>query len=179
VAAVRFTQRIKLRDINPYLVVSTRHAIALKPGWKRPMPVLVTINGQPSPPARVNLMPVGDGTFYLYLNGPIRTASATAVGDRVRALVSFDASYRGGPTHPMPASLRQKLAGRPKAKKAWSALTPSRQKEILRYLAALKSESARERNVAKVLAMLGKPDGYFLGRAHESAKRTRRSSRAR
>lgn len=169
--AIRFTQRIELREINPYLLVSARHAIALKPGWKRPMPVLVTINGQPSPPARVNLMPVGDGTFYLYLNGPIRTASRTAVGDRVTARVSFDASYRGGPTHPMPASLRRALVARPKAKQAWSALTPSRQKEILRYLATLKSEAARERNVAKVVAMLGKPNGYFLGRAHESAKR--------
>ena len=37
-------------------------------------------------PARVNLMPVGDGTFYLYLNGPIRTASATAVGDRQKGI---------------------------------------------------------------------------------------------
>jgi len=174
VTAVRFTQRIAIRDINPYLRVSASHAIALKPAWKRPMPVLVTINGQPSPPARVNLMPAGDGTFYLYLNGPIRTASATAVGDRVTAAISFDASYRGGPTHPMPASLRRALALRSKAKKAWTALTPSRQKEILRYLAGLKSEAARERNVAKVVAMLGKPDGTFLGRAHESSKRPHR-----
>jgi hypothetical protein len=174
VTAVRFIQRIKIRDINPYLRVSARHAIALKPDWKRPMPVLVTINGRPAPPARVNLMPAGDGTFYLYLNGPIRTASATAVGDRVTASVSFDARYRGGPTHAMPRALRRALGVRPKAKQAWSALTPSRQKEILRYLAGLKSEAARERNVAKVVAMLGKPGGTFLGRAHESAKRTRR-----
>jgi hypothetical protein len=174
VTAVRFTQRIRLRGINPYLRVSARHATALKPAWKRPMPVRVTINGRPSPPARVNLMPVGDGTFYLYLNGPIRMASATGVGDRVTACVSFDASYRGGPSHPMPASLRRALGTRPKAKQAFSALTPSRQKEILRYLATLKSDAARERNVLKVVAMLGKPGGYFLGRARESAKRARR-----
>jgi hypothetical protein len=174
VTAVRFTQRIRIRDINPYLRVSAHQATALKPAWKRPMPVLVTINGQPSPPARVNLMPAGDGTFYLYLNGPIRAASATAVGDRVTASVSFDASYRGGPTHPMPASLRRALALRPKAKQAWTALPPSRQKEILRYLAGLKSDAARERNVTKVVASLGKPGGTFLGRAHPSAKRARR-----
>ncbi|HEX5100103.1 MAG TPA: YdeI/OmpD-associated family protein [Polyangiaceae bacterium] len=172
--AVRFTQRIRIRDINPYLRVSAHQATALKPAWKRPMPVLVTINGQPSPPARVNLMPAGDGTFYLYLNGPIRAASATAVGDSVTASVSFDASYRGGPTHPMPASLRRALALRPKAKQAWTALPPSRQKEILRYLAGLKSDAARERNVTKVVASLGKPGGTFLGRAHPSAKRARR-----
>jgi hypothetical protein len=177
VTAIRFTQAIKLRGINPYLRVSSRHAAALKPTWKRPMPVRVTINGRPSPPAFVNLMPAGDGSFYLYLNGPIRTASTTAVGDRVIARVAFDASYRGGPTHPMPALLRRALAARPNAKQAWNALTPSRQKEILRYLATLKSEAARERNVRKVVAMLGKPGSSFLGRAHESAKRARRSRR--
>jgi hypothetical protein len=134
------------------------------------MPVLVTVNGKPRKPARVNLMPAGDGSFYLYLNGPIRDASGTAVGDRVTADVTFDARYRGGPTHPVPASLRAELRAKPKANQAWKALTPSRQKEILRYLAALRSEAARERNVAKVVTSLQQPNGYFLGRTHSSAR---------
>jgi hypothetical protein len=176
--SVRITQRIKIRGINPYVLVGAEQAVALKPGWKKPMPVLVTINGQPRKPARVNLMPAGDGSFYLYLNGPVREASATAVGDRVVARVSFDAAYRGGPTHAMPPGLRRALRAQPKRRQAWDALTPSRQKEILRYLAALRSETARERNIAKVLGMLSKPLGIYLGRVR-AANRKVRSSQAR
>lgn len=127
--------------------------------------MLVTIDGEPQKPARVNLMPAGDGSFYLYLNGPLRAASGTAVGDRATAELAFDASYRGGPTHRMPPSLRAAMRTDPTAHQAWKALTPSRRKEILRYLATLRSEGARERNVAKVLTMLKSPRGYFLGRA--------------
>ena len=156
---VRFTRRIAIRGINPYLVVSAREASRLKPGWRRALPVLVTIDGQPPKPARVNLMPAGDGSFYLYLNGPLRAASGCAVGDRVTAELCFDAAYRGGPTHRMPASLRAALRAEPKASQAWKALIPSRQKEILRYLATLRSDAARERNVAKILRMLKSPRG--------------------
>lgn len=43
------------------------------------------------------------GSFYLYLHGDVRKASTTKVGDRVHVEVSFDAEYRNGPMHPMPA----------------------------------------------------------------------------
>lgn len=162
---VRFTRRIAIRGINPYLVVSAREASRVKSGWRRPLPVLVTIDGEPQQPARVNLMPAGDGSFYLYLNGPLRAASGSAVGDRVTAELAFDATYRGGPAHRMPASLRAALRAEAKLSHAWKALTPSRRKEILRYLATLRSDAARERNVVKVLAMLKSPRGSFLGRA--------------
>jgi hypothetical protein len=161
---VRFTQRIAIRGINPYLLVSAKLAQQLRPGWRKPLPVRVTIDGKPRSPARVNLMPAGDGSFYLYLNGPLREASATAVGDRVTARVSFDASYRGGPTHPVPSSLERALRARPKAARAWDEFSPSRRKEILRYLAGLRTAQARERNVVKLIAMLTRPDREFLGR---------------
>lgn len=167
-AAVRFTQRIELRGINPYLLVSAKLAQQLRPGWRKPLPVRVTINEKPRSPARVNLMPAGDGSFYMYLNGPLREVSGTAVGDRVTARVSFDARYRGGPTHAVPPSLELGLRARPKLARAWERLTPSRRKEILRYLAGLRTAAARERNIVKLLATLARPDQEFLGRALDS-----------
>jgi len=77
------------------------------------------------------MMPVGDGSFYLYLHGEVRKASGTVVADRVRVEIDFNPSYRNGPQHSMPAWLRQALAGNPRAMKNWKALTPSRNKEIL------------------------------------------------
>ena len=164
-AGIRFTQRIELRGINPYLLVSAKLAQQLRPGWRKPMPVRVTINGQPRSPAHINLMPVGDGSFYLYLNGPVRELSGTSVGDRVTARVAFDSRYRGGPTHAVPPSLERGLRARPKLARAWDELTPSRRKEILRYLGSLRTDEARERNVAKLLLALARPGQAYLGRA--------------
>jgi hypothetical protein len=127
------------------------------------MPVLVRINGAPrAQPWRTNMMPLGNGTFRLYLQITVRRASATAVGDTVRADVRFDAEYRGGPQHPMPVWFRRPLRANRKAWAAWQALIPSRKKEILRYLAQLKSRAARERNVARALrALAGQPVRYM------------------
>src|SRR6266704_3203738 len=78
-----FAAVIKIRDINPFILVSALRANAIKPGWRKPLPVLVRINGKPAKPWRINLMPVGDGSFYLYLHGDVRKASSTKVGEVV------------------------------------------------------------------------------------------------
>lgn len=164
-ASLRFRATIEIRGANPYVRVSARRAQVLQSGRRKPMPVLVRINGKPHRPWRINMMPAGDGSFYLYLHGEVRRASRTKVGETVSVSVRFDAAYRGGPMHPMPAWFRVPLLKNKKAEKAWNALSPSRKKEIVRYLAALKSEEARARNVARSLRMLSGTSGRFMGRA--------------
>ena len=165
---LRFRATIHLQGVNPYVLVSAERAGRLKPGWRRPLPVLVRVDGQPKHPWRINMMPVGDGNFRLYLHGDVRKASRTQVGDRVKVEVEWDAAYRNGPLHPLPAWFRAALGKRPVAKKHWDALLPSRKKEILRYFSALKSPEARKRNLARALrALAGKP-GRFMGRSWRS-----------
>ena len=77
-----FSAAIKIRGINPFLLVNASRANAINPGWRKPLPVLVRINGEPADAWRINMMPVGNGSFYLYLHGEIRKASGTAVGDQ-------------------------------------------------------------------------------------------------
>jgi hypothetical protein len=110
-------------------------------------------------------MPAGDGNFYLYLHGTVRKASGTGVGDRVRIELAFDDSYRNGPMHPMPTWFKAALGKDAKAARAWKALTPSRQKEILRYLASLKSAEAKQRNLAKAMRVLGGKPERFMARS--------------
>jgi hypothetical protein len=129
------------------------------------MPVLVHINGEPEPPHRINLMPAGDGGFFLYLDATVRKASGTKVGDAVRVGLAFNADYRGGPDEPMPRWFSQALGRNPAAKQGWSRLPPSRQKEILRYFARLKSEEARARNLEKALHVLAGGQARFMARA--------------
>ena len=166
VGKLSFRARIKIRDGNPYVDISASRALALRPGWRRPLPVLVRVNGKPHPePWRINLMPTGTGAFYLYLHGDVRRASQTKVGDLVSVEVEFDTAYRNGPMHPMPAWFRGPLAGNSRAAKGWRALTPNRRKEILRYFSWLKSPEARERNVARALHVLSGKKGRFMARS--------------
>jgi len=159
-----FTATIKIRGINPFILVSARRASAIKPGWRKPLPVLVRINGEPADAWRINMMPVGDGSFYLYLHGDLRKASGAAVGSRVRLEIGFDATYRNGPQHAMPTWFKQALSGNPQAKKNWMALIPSRKKEMLRYFSRLNSPAARARNLARALHVLSGEAGRFMAR---------------
>jgi hypothetical protein len=153
-----FQATMKIVGVNPYVLVSPTRARALKPGWKKPMPVLVRVNGEPKKsPWRINMMPTGKGSFFLYLHGQVRKESKTGVGDRVDIEVVFDEKYRGGPAT-MPAWFRAALKANPRSRAGWESRTPSRQKEILRYLTNLKSQDARERNIEKAMKLLaGEP----------------------
>jgi len=167
---LRFTSVMKIHGVNPFVLVSAKRASKLKPDWRKPMPVLVKINGNPEQPWRINMMPVGDGSFRLYLHGGVRKASNTGVGDHVRVEVRFDAKYRGGPMHPMPAWFRTALAKNPTAKENWDALIPSRKKEVLRYFASLKSPEARERNLIRALQALSGGATRFMARSWSRGK---------
>jgi hypothetical protein len=96
---MKFTAKILLKGINPYVLVSAARAARIKKNWKKPMPILVQVNGKPEPAWRINMMPAGDGSFYLYLAGVVRKASGTQVGDRVEISIAFDGGYKNGPQH--------------------------------------------------------------------------------
>jgi hypothetical protein len=159
-----FTAVIKIRNSNPYILVSAVRASIIRAGWRKPIPVLVRVIGKPDRQWHTNMMPVGNGGFYLYLHGDIRRASQASVGDRIRMEINFDASYSNGPQHSMPIWFRQGLMANAKAKKNWLALTPSRKKELLRYFAPLKSQAARTRNLAGAIHVLSGAAGRFMGR---------------
>jgi len=161
---VKFRSTIAINKINPFVLVSIARAKRLKAEWRKPMPVLVQINGEPKPAWMVNMMPRGDGSFFLYLHGAVRKASNTEVGDDVEVSLIFDEAYRNGPIYETPAEFLALLQGHPNAELAWSKLIPSRHKEILRYFAGLKSGSARARNYAKALRVLNGAKERFMAR---------------
>jgi len=158
-----FRAKIEIIGVNPYVLVGAQQVERLRAGWRRPMPVKVQINGAPKPPWRINMMPMGDGNFYLYLAGVVRRASGTAVGDEVEVAVAFDSDYRGGPDE-LPEWFANALEADAAASANCAALSPSRQKEVVRYLLNLKLDSARERNLARAMHMLGGGAGRFMGR---------------
>jgi hypothetical protein len=167
---VKFSAPIEILGVNPYVLVEAERARRLMADWRKPMPVRVQINGAPSEPWRINMMPRGDGSFYLYLHETVRSASRTKVGDVVHVDVEFDHEYVAGPVHDMPAAFEHGLDISASAKAAWDALNPSRKKEVLRYFANIKSEEALNRNIARALEALSGPKVRFMGRTWKDGK---------
>lgn len=164
-----FSAQIKIIGVNPYVTVSAVRSKTLKLGWRKPMPLVLRINGAKKM-WRTNMVPNGNGTFNLYLHGEMRKASKTKVGDRVEIEIAFDEEYKNGPMHPMPVWFRTALEKNQKAKRSWEKLIPSRQKEILRYFANLKSPEARERNLIRAMNALSGQEDRFMGRSWKEGK---------
>ncbi len=167
---LKFTSEIKIYNGNPYVHVSAAQVATIRSKWRKALPVLIRINGKPEKAWRINMMPIGDGNFYLYLHGDVRKASRTKVGDMVKVEISFDEKYKNGPMHPIPSWFRIPLSKNKIAKKAWEALIPSRKKEILRYLSWLKSKEARDRNVEKALYVLSGNKARYMARTWENGQ---------
>lgn len=161
---------IEIRDGNPYILIKKEIAQKIKPDWKKPLPVVIKVNGKPDIPWHINMMPVGNGDFYLYLHGDVREASHTKVGNTVDVEISFDTTYQNGPMHPMPDWFRDALNKNNIAEKNWNLLIPSRKKEILRYFSWLKSPEAKERNLTKALHVLSGGQGRFMARSWSDGK---------
>ena len=87
-------------------------------------------------------------------------ASPERIGERIVVKVAYDPTDR---TIEPPEAFVKAMAQHTKARRAFDRLPPSRQKEVIRYLAALKSEKALARNVDRMIAhLLGLE--RFLGR---------------
>jgi len=162
---MRFSATLAIHGINPYVPVDAEQAERLKQGWRKPMPVAVRINGAPREAWRINMMPRGDGGYYLYLHGEVRKAAGVEVGDKVEVEVAFDEGYHAGPADPVPKAFEDGLQADPRAHAHWTALTPSLQKEVLRRFSSVKSEAAKARNIEAALQVLGGAEGRFMARA--------------
>ena len=160
---LNFSAEILIRGVNPYILVDKAQSEELKESWRKPMPVIVRVNGQPTKPWHINMMPTGDGDFYLYLHGEVRKASGTKVGDSLRVEVSFDNEYVGGPES-SPAWFVEALASNKIASDNWNLLPPSRQKEIVRTLKRLKSPEIQAKILTQAMFVLSGNEGQFIGR---------------
>jgi hypothetical protein len=91
------------------------------------------------------------GLWRLYINGEMLQASGTELGETVDIEIEYD-------TRPRETAVPPKLAAALKkdnaAKCAFEILSLSRQKEICRYIASLKTEESIDRNVERVVKHL-------------------------
>ena len=117
---------------------------------KGPIPVRGKLNGKKFKQTVVKYQ----GAWRLYLNTQMRREAGIDVDDEAKVEIEFDPEPRIVPMHP---KLARALAKNKKAKVAFEKLSPSHQKEILRYLGFLKTEESVVRNIHRVIEhLLGK-----------------------
>ena len=114
---------------------------------KGPIPVRGKLNGVEF----IQTLVKYSGSWRLYVNGEMLTASGLKVGDEANVEVEFDSRPR---EVTMPKSLHVAFKNDIDARKAFAELPPSRQKEIFRYINALRTEESVARNVEKILEQL-------------------------
>jgi len=155
----KFSTRIRIIGINPYVIPSQNslQLIFVQSGKKSgPIPIRGTVNGKPF----IQTLVKYSGKWRLYLNTPMRKGAGVDVGDMAHVRFAFDPKSR---TIRMHSTLKNALQKNKKAQRVFNALPPSRKKEIVRYIASLKSIAAVERNVIRAIRFLsGK--GRFVGR---------------
>ncbi len=99
------------------------------------------------------LVPVKNAAYRLYVNGLMLKGANAKLGDTLKFSIEQDPAPLTADTIEMPAELKKQLL-KNKVFAKFKALTPYRQKEILRYLNYLKTEEAVIRNVEKVVKQL-------------------------
>ena len=112
-----------------------------------PIPIRGKINGADY----VQTLVKYQGIWRLYINAEMLNSSGLTVGAMAEIEIAYDRRPR---VVPMPIELEAALEQNKLAKVVFEGLTPSRRKDILRYIGSLKTERALERNIARVIAQL-------------------------
>lgn len=120
------------------------------------IPVRGTINGKKYQQTLVKY----SGEWRLYINMKMLDNSPKRIGEVIEVEVEFDPSDRTIKPHP---KWVKALSENETANQVFVSLSPSRQKEIVRYISNLKTERSVDRNIDRVINfLLGK--GRFVGR---------------
>src|SRR6188508_528717 len=154
-----FSSKIQIIGVNPYVLLPSallKHIFQKAGKDKGAIPVQIKIGGKNF----IQNLVKYSGKWRLYLNGPMRKAAGKDVGDTIEIQIDLDIKPRTTPIHP---KLKKAFKENPTAKKIFEKLSPSRQKEILRYINFLKSEESIEKNVQRAIAHL-KGKQPFVGR---------------
>jgi len=155
----QFKAKLELIGINPYVLVpdGILQAIFIKSGREKgPIPIKGSVNGIAYQQTLVKY----SGAWRLYINTVMLPKSPSRIGEIIDVAVDFDPEDRSIQPHP---KLVQALHENKEARIVFDSLPPSRQKEIVRYIANLKSEESIDKNIKKAINFLNGTE-RFIGR---------------
>jgi len=155
----KFSAKIEIIGINPFVFVPEKILgdIFKQAGKdKGKIPICGTINNMPYKQTLIKY----SGDWRLYINTFMLKNSPKRIGETIALTIEFDPSDRTIKPHPKFAKV---LHENKKAKMVFDTLSQSRQKEIVRYIANLKTEESIDRNIIKAINFLLGED-RFVGR---------------
>jgi hypothetical protein len=162
--AIKFKAFIHIIGINPFVFVPPKilKAIFTQAGKdKGHIPITGTINAKPYKQTLVRY----SGEWRLYINTTMLKNSPKRIGEQVEITVVFDSESR---EIEKPPAFAKALKANKEAALTFEKLTASRKKEMVRYLANLKTTASLERNIVKAIGFLtGKEK--FAGRENIKA----------
>ncbi|WP_400260774.1 YdeI/OmpD-associated family protein [Sphingobacterium sp. SG20118] len=154
-----FLAEIDIIGINPfvYLPDNILHSIFVQAQKdKGHIPIKGTINNIPYKQTLVRY----SGEWRLYINTTMLKNSPKRIGETIEVTIVFDPSDRTIKPHPQ---LIAALDNHLEAKAKFDNLTPSMQKEMVRYISSLKTEKSRNRIIERAVNyLLGK--STFIGK---------------
>jgi hypothetical protein len=155
----KFRATIELIGINPFVFVPDRilKQIFIQAGKEAGyIPTRGTVNNKAYKQTLVKYK----GAWRLYINTTMLKKSPERIGEKIELSVEFDPVNRTIKPHPKLAkALKENMA----AKKVFDSLPPSRKKEIVRYIANLKTAESVDRNIKRAIDFLT-GNSNFIGR---------------
>lgn len=155
----RFTARLEIIVGNPYVFIPESILFQIfedAQKAKGKIPVTGTVNGKKYQQTLLRY----SGDWRLYINMKMLKDSPRRIGELIDIEVGYDPNDRSIKPHP---KFAKALKTNKEAKRVFDELSPSRQKEMVRYISNLKSEVSVERNVTRAIKfLLGKES--FVGR---------------
>lgn len=154
-----FKASIELIGINPYVLIpeTILQGIFIQAGkTKGYIPIKGTVNNLPYQQTLVKY----SGLWRLYINTEILKDSPRRIGESIDVTIEYDPSDRTIVPHP---KLIEALNKNKEARIKFEQISPSLQKEIVRYISYLKTEKSIDKNIARAINfLLGKE--RFVGR---------------
>jgi hypothetical protein len=148
-----FTSMIKKVGINPCVPVPESIS-----GKMKPIKGYIPVKGKIERHSFIQtLVPVKNEGYRLYVNGPMLKGAHVKVGDTVKFIIEQNFTPV---IVTMPPLFKKELAAN-KLLDTFYELTPTRQKEVLKYLNALKTKESLVRNTGKFIVLLKKGEKIF------------------
>lgn len=161
-----FSAVLDLIGINPFVALPEevlQQLFTQSGKSKSPVPVQGTVNGKPYQQSLVKFA----GQWRLYINLTMLDNSPKRIGETITVSIAYDPGDRSIPANP---GFLKALAENKEAMLVFETLTPSLQKEMIRYISLLKTEKSVALNIKKAIDfLLGK--GRFIGRAGITIKK--------
>ena len=155
----QFTAKLEIIGANPFVFVPEKilNSIFKQANKdKGAIPIKGTINEQPFKQTLLKY----SGAWRLYINTIMLKDSPKRIGEKIKVFVEYDPEERITTMH---SKLETALKKNQKAKKVFDQLSPSRRKEIMRYINNLKNEKSVDNNVKRAIRFLS-GNGRFVGR---------------